>query len=355
MAPVAYQYAQLQEDEHFQRGYEPGGSARLGDYWRVTPDHYLLSEYGPLADRSQPETGTLEQRLFPGFVALGLGTVGAVMLVRRMRRRPKDEPPDDAARVVLLVLAGGVLMFVLSFGDKLRIGSRTIPMPYAVLRDLPAFGSIRAPARFSAYVVLALALLCGLALAELLKARAGRILLAVAAITGGVIIAETALQVQFTEVPDREAAKAVNEELADRPDGLVVELPIYGANDGPLWPFVETPRQWLARIDGQDRVNGYSGYEPPAFDIVSDRLLKFPSRAALETVDEMGIRYVVIRTGLPGAVPGYLEGFLDRPNRAYYSDEKAREMIAGIPPERVRSAEKYGDAWLVEFTDGPAS
>ncbi|MGQ0823969.1 MAG: hypothetical protein ACT4OX_02875 [Actinomycetota bacterium] len=351
VAPVAYQYAQLQRDDHFQRGYEAGGSAHVGDFTRVTHDHYVLGEYGPLAARSQPADGSLERRLFPGGVALGLGGVGVMIVARDLwrRRRPRDR--DLAQRLLALIVLAGAVLFVLSFGDKTTIGSRTIWMPYALLRELPGFAGIRAPARFVAFSILALALLAAIGFARVTGRRSVRVTITALVLCSGLLVAESALQVQFLRVPDRNRARAVNEELATRPDGTVVELPITSPADGATWAFVETPRQWLARIDGNERVGGYSGFDPPGFVELVAALDTFPAADGLATADRLDVRYVVVRTALPGPLPEFLARVVDRDGVGWYSDAYAAELVGDIPPERVANARRYGDAWLVELQD----
>jgi hypothetical protein len=344
--PVAAQYSALQRDSHFRRS--PGGAvaAHLGDFLLVAPGNYLLGRHGPLAARSASPVHTIENRLFPGTVAIVLGGTGAIAFVRRRRARAGHDPLGT--RAIALLGAAGAVLLALSFGTRVWIGDLWIPMPYAVLRYVPVFSNIRATARFVAFPLLVLAVLTAIGVQRLVEGRPRALRIAVTLVCSAIIVAESAIPINFVEVPDRAAARVVNTELARRPRAPVVELPMNSSAAGVAWPYVEMPRQWLARIDGHPRVGGYSGYEPPGFVEVARELNTFPAATALRRLDDLGVRYVVLRLSHPGTRPD-AAATVDVEGVAWYSDARARTMIAAIPPSRARRVDRYGDAWLVEL------
>ena len=149
------------------------------------------------------------------------------------------------------------------------------------------------------------------------------------------------------QVPSEARYGAVNRVLSRRPDGVVLELPIRSASDGVAWAFIEAPRQSLAPFDGDDRVNGYSGFEPPGFGERVATLNTFPSSEALAEADRLGVRYVVLRTELVGNLDTSLRAALQPLGR--YTGAEARGVIAGIPPERVQDVTQVKGAYIVEL------
>lgn len=341
VAPVVYQYRQLQQDPHFSRDPEVAGSAHLEDFLRVSPDNYVLSELPPFEERSRPESATIEQRLFPGVVALAFGALGLVVLVRDRSRRRRT----NAAHVMLALSAASGALLVLSFGEYFRDWK----VPWSGIWELPGFTSIRVPARFIVVPVLALALFAAFGVAwALSRIRRPAVRVAAVVVVVGVVSAESATGLQFSRVPDDAASKAVNEELRDRSDGPVLELPIRAPEDGAAWAYLEMPRQYLSLIDGNDRVGGYSGYAPPGFGAIAGVLNSFPSPAALEQIESLGVRYVVLRMSYPGGISGLDRESLDRAGLGPYSAVQAERLVDLLPAGEVVNLGRFGEAYLLE-------
>ncbi|HEX5097230.1 MAG TPA: hypothetical protein VFX21_14485 [Acidimicrobiia bacterium] len=348
VVPVARQYTLLQRDDHFRREPEAALAAHLADFTRVTPDNYLLAEYGPLASRSEPQDGTIENRLFPGSLALGLGLVGLGAIVRRRAAAFGNDPLAFRAFVGTGIAA--LTLLILSFGTRLEVAGHSLWMPYSLLRDVPGFSGIRATSRLAAFAMLALALCAAIGCGVLVRGRSTLVRGAVVTALTALLLAESATSIVFTRVPDAGAARAVNEALADRPPGPVAELPVGSPADGAAWGYIETPRQWLSRIDGDPRVSGYSGFDPPGFDAVASVLDTFPSEEAFTVLQSLGVRYVVIRTALPGPLRGFQEDYVALDGVGFIAPERARGVIETVRNDpRVRRVDHYGDAWLIEL------
>jgi hypothetical protein len=237
----------------------------------------------------------VEHQLFVGVVVGCLALVGLVVLVLRR---------DVLRRREAFVLVGlGLVMLLLSAGDRGWLVGIDAPGPFRVARAIvPTFNSIRAPARFAVLVELVLALLLVIAL-DRLAARSRRwfAVVAVAAVAG--LLVEARVAVPTVSPPSGPSVTAVNQALDHLPRGLTVELPIVAPSKGVAWPYVEAPRQYLARLDGQPRVNGYSGFASPGFEEEAATLDTFPSAAALTLLRQLHVRYIVVRDGLVGSLP----------------------------------------------------
>jgi hypothetical protein len=111
------------------------------------------------------------RRVSPGFATIGLGIVGLVLAGRKL-----GEMSLDAEHRLLnrreLARAYGVLAvvgFILSFGPMIPISKEIrIWTPYSWLVNLPVFGQLRAPRRYSMLTVIALAVGCSYAVKRLL-------------------------------------------------------------------------------------------------------------------------------------------------------------------------------------------
>jgi hypothetical protein len=118
--------------------------------------------------------------------------------------------------------------------------------------------------------------------------------------------------------------------LAGLPAGPVVELPLPPGNT-LAYAFTVAPRQLRSTLDGNDRIEGYSGAIP--IDIVpvlnAARLLPDPS--ALTALRGIGLRYIILHGGplrCSGELsPGELGALADRLRSM--SNQVDRVIVAG--------------------------
>ncbi len=113
-----------------------------------------------------------------GWAALLLAAVA--LFARRAAARASSRATEPAAtpgpagrlRVGLALLAFAFAL--LSFGSSLELGDTRVPLPYALLSELPVVRSARYPDRFFVVALLAVAALAGLGAADLRRRAAGR-------------------------------------------------------------------------------------------------------------------------------------------------------------------------------------
>lgn len=137
-------------------------SADLVSFFIPSP---LQSLWGAQAERIGGRVGppANERSIFLGYLPLLLAAIGVAL-----RRRA-------AAFWALLALVAGVL----ALGPALQVlgestfgaAQESIPLPYALLDAVPGLNILRVPARFAILVTLALAVLSGLGIAELVRRR----------------------------------------------------------------------------------------------------------------------------------------------------------------------------------------
>ncbi len=133
-------------------------SADLLGYLVPTMYHPL---FGSLVERFQFDH-TVGQHLYLGYSVLALAVVGAVWAWRK-------------ASAVRFWTTSTILFWLLTLGPSLRIDGRDtgIPLPFALVAELPFFKGNRYPSRYSVLFFLSLAVLVAFGLAAVLRRREG--------------------------------------------------------------------------------------------------------------------------------------------------------------------------------------
>ncbi len=140
--------------------------------------------------------------------------------------------------------------------------------------------------------------------------------------------------------------------LAGRPPGGVVELPVVSPLDLAVWPHVEAQRMVLSTIDWHTRVGGYSGFWPRDYLEQVALLRTFPSPAALERLDQLGVRYVVLRTAPIPFDLAWAEQKVAESGLGWMDPATAAAVVAAIPAQRVDTVERVDGAVLVTLRPG---
>lgn len=341
--PVWRQYESLQDDPYFRRSPEAQFSTTSDDLLVPASTSRFLTD-APILEDHPPEN--VERQLFPGLVILPFAVLGAVALARRRHRAGALRRRREIGLVVLL----GVVMLLLSSGDRGWLVGLDEPGPYRLLRMLlPPLDGVRAPSRFGILFQLGVAVLGGLGLATLGRRLRPGAYLALGGVVLALLLVESSIRVPTTEVPDRPAWTAVNRALDDRAGGIVAELPMVASAHGLPWALVESPRQYLARIDEHPRVNGYSGFEPHGFLQRVETLNRFPSAESMALLDDLDVRYVVIRDGVVGTMDDAVLDQVEASRPRLAVTDAEIEALATTMPSEVRSVVRTGRAWLVEL------
>ncbi len=348
VVPVGIQYVKLERDPAFRRGFEPASATHPGDLLATGSDNYVLRHVPVLSTHSETNSRGIENRLFPGFVAIGFGIAGAVILIGEIRRRGARR---GRTRDLSLLCGAGVVCLVLSFGDYFRVDGHRIFLPFVLFRHLvPGFAGIRAVARFELGAQLALVLLAAVAIDALLaKVRSNAAAIGVTALLSLVVCAETAIGLTFVRVPTAADDGGVSNALRALPRGVVAELPMQSVARGVVWPYAESPRQLLALRDSDPRVNGYSGFQPKGFDAVASALDDFPSPSSIAEARKLGVRYIVLRTKVPGALTPPVSALpqLGADGALAYDPATARAMIERLPADAVSNVTALPGGYLV--------
>jgi hypothetical protein len=212
--------------------------------------------------------GQPERLLFPGVIAIALAIVGVLMI--------------DRQRVTLIVL--GVVGFVISLGlnSPFYEPLRAVFFPYR---------GLRAPARASILLYLALAALAAFGWARLMRHRPRHVTTIAAIVMASLLLVEYRTRMEeWLTVPD--TPTQVNRWLAAQPRSVVAEVPFAQADalhniyDG-LYMFNST-WHW------QPIVNGYSGFFPGSFFELADHTRSFPDERSIDYLKGRGVDLIVI-------------------------------------------------------------
>jgi len=286
--PVYLPYARVAREQHMVRTLDI-----VKDY-SATPKGYLAASGRiHMATWSGSFFKDPIDSFFPGVTILLLA---AAAIVAAFRRRSPGDP--FRARVLMLVVIG-IAGFVLSLGTA-------TPIYGWLFTIFPPMQGLRAAARFGNLFLLAVAVLGGMAVGNLLSTEAGsqtsgslsgvrrhadrRRWLAIAAI---LLVNIESLRAPFT-YRDFDGIPRIYNLLALEPGPVVVaEQPFY-----PRWAIFQNGAYVLASTaHWQPLMNGYSGYTPASYQHYADSFWYFPEERAIQAMKDAGVTHVVVHPG----------------------------------------------------------
>jgi len=208
--------------------------------------------------------------LFPGIAGLALALValGSGVAVRDRRAR--------------MLLAAGVMGVALSLGPALP--------GYGWLHEhVPLLSGLRGAARWGWLALTAVAVLAGFGVAVLERRWGRRRLWPVAVAVLALVITAEALRapVGFTEF---RGIPRIYDRLAAEPPVVLAEFPFYwGPRFAENGPYLVNNTRYL-----QPLVNGYSGFQPAAYEARGQRLSGFPDESAMTELQTLGVTHVTV-------------------------------------------------------------
>ena len=244
-------------------------SATPGDYLRVPPMNRLLGN-------DRPSIAPDERSLFPGIAALVLSLAAFW-------------PPIRRHAVFYLVL------LVFAVDASLGING----LSFNLLRWIaPPLGSLRAPARFGALVLLSLSVLASIG-----AARARRSIGGVKGTVCLILVASFCI-VEYWSAPHLVRRPPIRPQpvyqwLATQPpDTVILELPL--PNPAVLWLY-ETTYSYNSIFHWRRMVNGYSAFAPPAYLQMLEWMKSFPDSRSVRRLRRIGVDYILLHRGYFGS------------------------------------------------------
>lgn len=242
--------------------------------------------------------GQPERRLFPGVIAVALAGIGLLGIDRR--------------RIALMGV--GLVGLILSLGLN-------TPLYEPIRSVLFIYRGLRAPARASILVFLALAALAAFGWARLERRfkRASRsggtpffgVPVATAIVAAAMLLEyATVLNAWFVVQP----VPQVYRWLADQPRSIVVELPLTTADRLDLVPdgiyMFRSTEHW------QPILNGYSGFFPRSYLDLTEFAKGFPDQTSIEYLKKREVDLIIVHGSLlsPDRFGAITAGLLSRPD-----------------------------------------
>jgi hypothetical protein len=278
------------------------GFGRLLDEARrysATWPSYLASPahaHRPLLTLARSSGWHVGEVLFPGFLAIALGTAGAVSGLRTTHGGTELPPCRNRETVLLYGSLGGLALWA-SFGPAAGL--------YAVLyRVVPLFTFLRAPSRFGMLVALILSLLSALALNRIAMFRTRH-----AAAAALVVVVLAIGELNVAPFPwERALPVSPNYAvLAGMPRGVLAEFPFYGERSAfPLHAqyMVLSTTHWMPLV------NGYSDHIPADFRETAFVLDSFPSTDTFAILQKYRVRYLGVHWDMYGQRGGEIRSRL---------------------------------------------
>lgn len=276
--PFSIPYFRVNRELGFERTLEDSEpfSASLRQYTLVPPQSVIHGRWLP-SDETPMPGGYPVDALFPGLVACALGLWGLF----RSRSR---------TRWFFLLLLLAAVCF--SFGPRLYTASGQpsglgVTLPYAWLYTLvPGAKALRAPVRFDALVMLALAVLAGYGVASL-RGRTWKSILAALVVVESLVWPAARVE----PVPLASEIPPVYRWLADQSPVPVLELPMVFVTTGPPLEY-----QYMSIYHWHPSPDGFSGFFPPKHGQIVFEIGFFPSERSISLLQALDVRRIIIHT-----------------------------------------------------------
>ena len=253
-------------------------SAEGSDYLKP---HFRSRIYGRWAEGGNPE-----RQLFPRVMPVALAAAALW-------------PPLSVARI------GYTLALVVAFDGSFGLNGGLYPLLYTYVSP---YRGLRAPARFSIFVGLSLAVLAGYGVARLLD-RASRHQMALTAVILGLIIFEAIPRMPLERVWP--GPPPIYASIPPEASAVLAEFPMPTA---PVGFFFDTRYLYFSTFHWHRMVNGNSGYAPKSYEELTERERDFPSEDAVEYLKNRGVNYVAVHGAFiePGQFKRIVETLEDR-------------------------------------------
>ncbi|MGB8646721.1 MAG: hypothetical protein WCF84_15885 [Anaerolineae bacterium] len=296
LAPFLLPYFQVQRDLGFHRSVEESEpfSANLKQFTEVSPQNVVYGKW--LAPNPvHYEGGYPLDNLFPGVFALVFAIAGLW----------RGRGPRGFLLALLLT------SFVLALGPRLYLAAgqpANVTLPYFWLYKVFApLQALRAPVRFEALIMFAIAALAGMGIANLgLGDRNSQFKIRNSKFAMGwvLLIALEYLALPAANITVLPVAGEIDPEyrwLAAQPHGVILELPMMGLDASQR---LDISKEYLSTYHWQDTPDGYSGFNPPGRGAFEYEMRFFPSARSISLLQAYGVRDVILHWNELAEIPG---------------------------------------------------
>ncbi|MCX7973893.1 MAG: discoidin domain-containing protein [Candidatus Aminicenantes bacterium] len=244
----------------------------------------------------------LRYTLHPGWSTIKQKVIS---LVKRDRDRLRNSSssfealsPSDFQVNSDLYLLMALLGWLFSFGPVVSFkGTRLFTGPYFLLYNwVPGFKLMRVPSRFSEMVVLALSVLCGLALASFINSKKVHFSKKpfLWLIMGLILLEQISIPLPLAPLPNKGKLPEIYQTIAAMsPEIVLIELPL---PENRLNYYQESLPMFYSIFHRHRIVNGYAGFIPPAYSIIQEAMEFFPSEATVALLRRLKVDLILVHT-----------------------------------------------------------
>jgi hypothetical protein len=342
MLPI-FAWYRAAEDEYVHRDVYPGYfRLRLGDLRSPGPTQQLPRRI-PWFD-TDPALGSSESFAYVGlFVLIFVPAFVVLLLVYRRLLF------SSTAQVWALASIGvvGMIAAAIAVGRGPIFGIR-VPFYDIARAAIPGVESILAIVRLFIFMQLALVIAGTVALGSILGLIRVRWLRpTIAAIALVLVVLDCRLVLESTQVPGV-ADGSVYAVMKHLSSGKAVELPIPPLPDAGR-PYLESTRMLLGSHDDLQIVNGHSGHWPVDYEQTVSVLNEFPSKNAIDELNRIGVRYVVLHGGPVDTGSAPYTSLVNSTGYAFYEPDELSRVRAELPSDAVVRTWLADDGIIVEL------
>lgn len=242
--------------------------------YSATWSNYLATTAANVWYSASAGYGQPERFLFPGALALVLAAIGVITVDRR--------------KASVLVLGAFGLLVSFGLNSPLFEVLRAVAFPYR---------GLRAPARASILLYLALAALAAYGWARLMRGRSQKTAIIATTVVALGMLAEYRTRLDaWLVIPEK--PPEVSTWLAQQPRSVVAEVPFAKAD--ALHSIADGLYMFHSTYHWQPIVNGYSGFFPPSFLELAEATRNFPDDVSMAYLKKRQVDLIVSHGGLLG-------------------------------------------------------
>jgi Dolichyl-phosphate-mannose-protein mannosyltransferase len=338
--PIGVRYLAVQSATQGRGQYIDAFALKLGDLHTADPQSRFTNKWSFLHNSSATRS-TESYAYVGGFVLLLLPAFFAAMVMSKAAR----------ARVRRARFEIGALGFVGAIGLLVAVGRGPIlgiHMPFYDIarRVVPGVRTMLAIVRLVIFLQLTLVCLAAIGLALVLRQVRHRVTrMAVTIALCGLVLIEASGNVPLVRVPVP-LAGSTYVVLRGMPKAVIVELPMPPPATGVVHAFIESSRQLVGANDGQRTLNGYSGYVPVDYGLITAAAADFPSVSSIEVFRAHAVKYVVLHTEPLDTGLDHVSEAMNASGFAFVSSEKVETIIAQLPSDQVAATIKTTDSYI---------
>ena len=312
-SPFLYHYLRLREEMFFERFlfdiryYSP----ELQNFIGVHDTNIFWGE-------TLGRFGKWERYLFPGATFLIIFFISILNIYRSERRR-----------FISIFIIIAITTFFLSLGPYID-GSRgdTRGPYYLLLKYVPGYYGIRVPTRFAILMYFAMATICGLGLADLIKRwerskYINSLLKFIFVMAALFSIYEGSHRINLRVPLNHPEKDVIYQKIRELPDGVLFEYPA-------IFAYKDAAQTFASLYHNKRTYNGYSGWGSKYLENLIGAVKNYSPIQLINILKDANVRYFLVRGYIPSEIYNKLEHLLDYSSDVRLISRWGRDLLFEI-------------------------